>query len=132
MNDLEILYDLKFIGSRITELRLKMDPIPSERDISLRIGQNPSYITKITAGKSNPNMERFFLICEFFGITPMEFFNEYEENPSRDREILTQLKEIAGDNYNVAADFILSLNKEKTQFLLQILKDFRNKDERRD
>lgn len=124
MIDLSILYDSKYIGSRITELRLKMNPVPSERDVSLSIGQNSSYITKITSGKANPTIDRFYIICEYFGITPMEFFNHYEDNPAKDREVLTHLKNLAEKDYDIIADFILSMDKESFGFIIRILKNF--------
>lgn len=60
-------------ADRLLHLRLKMGV--SARDMSLSIGQNPGYINNIETGKSLPSMKGFFFICEFLGVTPMEFFD---------------------------------------------------------
>lgn len=73
------MYD-KFLSDRIAKLRT-MKKV-SARDMSLSIGQNENYINHIENGKSMPSMQVFFYICEYFGITPKEFFDEETSNPS--------------------------------------------------
>ena len=58
----------KFIADRITELRLKKNV--SEYQMSLDLGRNKTYIQSIT------KMSHFFDICEYLGVTPLEFFSE--------------------------------------------------------
>lgn len=62
-----------YIRNRITELRIKKDV--SEHQMSLDLGQNRNYIQGISSGKSMPSMAQFLNICEYFGITPMQFFD---------------------------------------------------------
>lgn len=69
----------KFLSERIAKLRTKKKV--SARDMSLSIGQNENYINHIENGKSMPSMQVFFYICEYFGITPKEFFDEGTSNP---------------------------------------------------
>ena len=69
----------KFLAERIAKLRT-MKKV-SARDMSLSIGQNENYINHIENGKSMPSMQVFFYICEYFGITPKEFFDEETSNP---------------------------------------------------
>lgn len=69
----------KKFAERLTQLRLKMDV--SARDMSLSIGQNPGYINNIETGKALPSMKSFFFICEYLGVTPMEFFNYDSAHP---------------------------------------------------
>lgn len=69
----------EFLAGRIAQLRnLKK---VSARDMSLSIGQNENYINHIENGKSMPSMQVFFYICEYFGITPKEFFDDGIINP---------------------------------------------------
>ena len=66
------LMDETFIRNRITELRLKRGI--SEYQLSLDLGQNRSYIQAISSGRALPSMKQFLNICEYFEITPLQFF----------------------------------------------------------
>ena len=68
------MIDDKFIANRITELRLKKGV--SEYKMSSEMGHSSSYIHTIASGKSLPSMGEFLYMCEYFGITPKEFFDE--------------------------------------------------------
>ena len=70
------MYEEQF-SKRLTELRTQKGV--SARDMSLSIGQNPGYIRAIESGTAFPTMANFFYICEYFNITPQEFFNFGEE-----------------------------------------------------
>lgn len=63
----------KFIGDRITELRIKKNV--SEYQMSLDLGKNKSYIQSISSGRSLPTMENFLEICEYLEVTPCQFFD---------------------------------------------------------
>lgn len=62
-----------FLRQRITELRMKRNV--SEYQMSLDLGQNKNYIQGISSGKSLPSMAQFFNICDYFCITPEQFFS---------------------------------------------------------
>ena len=62
-----------FIGQRITQLRLEKDI--SEYQLSLELGLSKSYIQGITSGKSQPSVKQLLNICDYFGITPAQFFD---------------------------------------------------------
>jgi len=47
----------------------------SAREMSLALGQSESYINRIEKGKMLPSMSLFFKICEYFEITPKEYFS---------------------------------------------------------
>ena len=72
-------------ANRVSQLRLKKGV--SARDMSLSIGQNPGYINNIETGKALPSMKGFFFICEYLGVTPMEFFN-YDSSQPKELEML--------------------------------------------
>ena len=72
-------------ANRVSQLRLKKGV--SARDMSLSIGQNPGYINNIETGKALPSMKGFFFICEYLGVTPMEFFN-YDSSKPKELEML--------------------------------------------
>lgn len=66
-----------FIRNRITELRLEKGL--SEHGMSLDLGHARSYIHGIVSGKTLPSMSEFLYMCDYFGITPAQFFSSGEE-----------------------------------------------------
>jgi transcriptional regulator with XRE-family HTH domain len=73
----------KYIGERITELRLKMEV--SEYQMSYDLGHNKNYIRAITSGRSLPSVTGLFDIIDYFGLTPSEFFDtDYWNDMSED------------------------------------------------
>lgn len=74
-----------FVGERLAELRLKKNV--SAREMSLALGQNPSYINRIENGVSYPSMQCFFYICEYLQISPAGFFDTTNREPGKRRAI---------------------------------------------
>lgn len=72
---------------RLTKLR--MNKGVSSRDMSLSIGQSPSYINNIENGVNLPSMHNFFYICEYLDVTPKEFFDFDTTSPGRLHELIT-------------------------------------------
>lgn len=85
------MYEEQF-SKRLTELRTQKGV--SARDMSLSIGQNPGYIRAIESGTAFPTMANFFYICEYFNITPQEFFNFGEETSNGMNALVDQLKTV--------------------------------------
>lgn len=75
-----------FVRERITSLRMKKGV--SEYQMSYDLGHSRGYINNISSGKSLPSVAELLAICEYFGITPAEFFDEGNEDPSISREII--------------------------------------------
>lgn len=73
--------NIEDFGMRLTKLRQQKDV--SARDMSLSVGQNPGYINNIESGKALPSMRVFFDICEYFEITPSQFFDVGLEFPHK-------------------------------------------------
>lgn len=93
-----------FIGDRISKLREEKQV--SERKMSLDLGHSTSYIRSITSGRALPSMSEFIYICDYLGVTPMEFFNVEKETT------LTQQK---------AIDYIYKMPDEDIQLLIEII-----------
>ncbi len=66
--------DLKEVIRRIGYFRNKANY--SARALSLTIGKNSAYITKMEAGEFEPSMKIVLDIIDACGITPEEFFYE--------------------------------------------------------
>ena len=47
--------------------------------MSLDLGHARSYVHGIVSGKTLPSMTEFLYICEYFGISPAQFFDVEEE-----------------------------------------------------
>ena len=68
-----------FVRNRISQLRISKGV--SEYKMSYALGHSRGYIYNISSGKALPPMSEFFAICNYFGITPREFFDEENSNP---------------------------------------------------
>ena len=64
--------DEGFIRRRITQLRLEKGV--SEYRMSTDLGHSKGYIQSITSGRALPSMTEFLYLCDYFGVTPGEFF----------------------------------------------------------
>lgn len=82
----------EFTQNRIAQLRLQKDV--SARDMSLSLGQNINYINQIENKKSMPSLQGLFYICEYFGITPQEFFDEGSSHPAQMAELIKDMKQL--------------------------------------
>lgn len=100
-----------YIRQRITQLRIQADV--SEYQMSLDLGHSKGYIQSISSGRALPSMSEFLSICEYFGITPRDFFDKKENN-------LFMLKEM---NYEAE-----KLNVEDLKLLIQLAKRFNKND----
>ena len=66
----------------------------SAREMSLALGQNGSYINRIENKLALPSMQAFFYICEYFQISPQEFFDENNPAPIKIDQIIEELKKL--------------------------------------
>ncbi len=73
-------------------VQLRMNKNVSAREMSLSMGQGPDYINHIENGRTLPSMTAFFYICEYFNISPQEFFDTENKAPERMRELVKAAK----------------------------------------
>ena len=76
------MYDA-YTQNRIANLRTQKGV--SARDMSLSLGQNSSYINQIENHKA---------LCDYFGITPRDFFDEKNANPAQLSALIEDLKRL--------------------------------------
>lgn len=98
------MFNRKFVGERITTLRLKKDI--SERELSFSLGKGGNFINSISSGRALPRMDNFFDICDFFEITPFEFFFTEIDDPITTKQIYDELKRLSN---NDLSEFLLIL-----------------------
>ena len=75
-------------------IKLRLNKNVSARDMSLSMGQSEGYINKIEAGYALPSMTGLFYICDYFNISPKEFFEDNIEYPGLIKEIVCDLNEL--------------------------------------
>ncbi len=79
--------------------------------MSLAIGQSQNYINHIENGVSFPSMMVFFYICEYLGITPAEFFDTESVNPTKEKQIMAELKGLKNEDLDTLLALARSMKK---------------------
>lgn len=82
----------EFVRDRITQLRLQKNV--SEYKMSYDLGHSRGYINNISSGKVLPSMAEFFSICEYFNITPVEFFSSEISNPNATKQLVQDIEQL--------------------------------------
>ncbi|WP_302789160.1 helix-turn-helix transcriptional regulator [Anaerostipes caccae] len=103
--------DEKFVANRITELRVKKNV--SEYQMSLDLGKNKSYIQNISSGRSLPSMSQFLEICNYFNITPQQFFDEELHNLPLYQKANDLLKQLDDDDMMAVIPILNRLTTKK-------------------
>lgn len=102
--------DEDFIRQRITELRIQKNV--SEYRMSLDLGHSKRYVQSITSGRALPSMPEFLYICEYFGITPADFFNTDSREILMQQELDNETKNMSKDDLNLLIKLAKRLNKK--------------------
>lgn len=103
--------DESYIQERIAQLRMIKGV--SARDMSLTLGQSESYINMIENKKSLPSMTAFLDICDYFKITPKDFFDEGNDDPAKLREINEDLKRLDEKSLYHISELAKELSKKR-------------------
>ena len=96
-----------FFAERITSLRNQQNV--SAREMSLALGQNGSYINRIENKLALPSMQAFFYICEYFQISPQQFFDEDNPAPIKIDQILAGLKNLDSSQLDIVMAVVKGL-----------------------
>ena len=80
------------VRERITQLRLKKGV--SEYQMSYDLGHSRGYVYNISSGKALPPLKEFFAICDYFGITPQQFFDTSTQNPELIQKAMEGMKRL--------------------------------------
>ena len=78
-----------FVKERISQLRLMKGV--SEYQMSYDLGHSRGYINNISSGKALPSMNEFFAICDYFDITPIEFFDYENQSPMLTKQLSNEI-----------------------------------------
>ena len=103
--------DARFIQTRITELRLKKNVY--EYQMSTELGQNKGYIQAISSGKALPSMTQFLRICDYFDISPLQFFDSETVNPQLLHRAMEGIRNLDEDDLIMLIGLINRLQAKK-------------------
>ena len=82
----------EFVKNRITQLRMKKGV--SEYQMSYDLGHSRGYIYNISSGKALPPLKELFAICDYFEITPQQFFDEGIQNPELIQKAIEGMRQL--------------------------------------
>ena len=99
-----------FVRERITQLRLKKGV--SEYQMSYDLGHSRGYIYNISSGKALPPLKEFFAVCDYFEITPQQFFDDSDPNPELVQKALEGMKQLDESDMLMLLGFINRLLKK--------------------
>ncbi len=102
-----------FVANRIIQLR--QEKKVSAREMSIAIGQNVNYINRIENKRNLPSLQGLFYICEYFNITPQEFFEGTKASPAS----LNQMDE--------AIHILSTLDENQLSLVVSVAKAIQNK-----
>ncbi len=99
----------EFVRNRITQLRLNSGL--SEYQLSYNLGHSRGYINNISSGKSLPSLTEFFAICDYFNISPIDFFDYKHENPELLSKAIDELQSLDDNDLLMILTLIQRLKK---------------------
>ena len=101
----------EFTQNRIAQLRMQKNV--SARDMSLSLGQNNSYINQIENKKALPSLQGLFYICEYFGITPQQFFDDGSAYPVQLADLVEDMKKLDAASLEHIAAIVKEMVEKK-------------------
>lgn len=101
--------DEKYVRERITQLRIQKGV--SEYKMGYDLGHSRGYVYNISSGKSLPPLKEFLAICDYFEISPSDFFDERQKYP----ELIQK-----------ATDGLMKLNEQDVLIVLQLIERLSN------
>ena len=97
------------IAERVSEIAAKKNI--SFYRMSYDLGQCRSYMGKIASGEIKPSMNNFFAICDYFEITPVEFF---DSNINKETQSIVDLiMQLSESDKNTIFKVVNALLKDK-------------------
>ena len=99
----------EFVRNRITQLRINRGT--SEYQLSYDLGHSRGYINNISSGKTLPSMSEFFYICEYFQITPAEFFDNNHSNPELLSKAIKEIQSLSDEDMLLILTLIKRIKK---------------------
>lgn len=93
-----------FVKDRITQLRIQKGV--SEYQMSYDLGHSRGYVYNISSGKALPPLKELFAICDYFDITPQQFFDQSSPNPELIQKAVAGMKQMPESDQLMLLGFI--------------------------
>jgi transcriptional regulator with XRE-family HTH domain len=98
-----------FTAERIANLRIAKGV--SAREMSIYMEQSENYINHIENRKSEPSLQGLYNICNYFEITPQEFFDSENQLPAELQDFIANVKRLDKEALLHLSAFIREINK---------------------
>lgn len=86
----------EFVRERITQLRLQKGV--SEYQMSYDLGHSRGYVYNISSGRALLPLKEFFAICDYFQVSPQQFFDDKVQNPDLVQKAVDGMKKLSEDD----------------------------------
>lgn len=83
----------RFVADRITKIRIEHNI--SEYQLSLDLGFSKGYIQAISSGNIMPSMGALYKICDYFEITPAQFFSGSTDDSKLFDDLVSAIREMS-------------------------------------
>ena len=100
----------EFVRERITQLRLKKGV--SEYQMSYDLGHSRGYIYNISSGKALPPLKEFFVICDYFGLSPQQFFDDSTQSPELIAQALEGMRKLDERDLHLLLELIARMTEK--------------------
>ena len=85
----------------------------SARKLSFALGQSSEYINQIENGNNMPSLENLLNFCDYFHITPAEFFDDSMNYPIQYKEIIKELNKLDSMDCELVLNLLKVINRKK-------------------
>ena len=85
----------------------------SAREMSLAMGQSEGYVAQIERKHNLPSMTVFSYMCEYFGVTPKDFFDDVQKNPEFLQIMLEKMKSFNQEELESVMSVVDIIKKKK-------------------
>lgn len=99
-----------YVRKKITALRMQKGV--SEYKMSLDLGHSKSYIQSISSGRALPSLPEFLSICEYFQITPKDFFDTTIAEPILLNKLIMKASSLSSEDLNILIAMAERLNTQ--------------------
>lgn len=100
------------ILNRIAQLRIQNNI--TEAQLCRDIGKTPGYIASMTKNKSIPTFKTLYSICEYFGISLCQFFDEGIVYPLIINQIVDEFLKMNEEDLDTVYRVVKCMNRART------------------
>ena len=79
--------------------------------MSYDLGHSRGYVYNISSGKALPPLKEFFAICDYFEISPSQFFDEGIQHPELIQKAIDGMNDLSMSDLRLVLDLITRLNE---------------------